>query len=417
MSNAISYPAEGITQLVVEELARDAVVRGAADAPAIQVAYEPFVRDTAPAFVAEGETVRFGSAAAQRIHLPDGVSLRAERAQGDLRVQDVPGNVEVDVVRGDLRLDALTGVVSVGDADGDVRATGVADLRFTGACHGDLRFEGGGALSVGSLSGDLRLSDATEVRLGRIQGDLWAEKVAGKLELDRADGNGRLNDIAGHVRLGVLAGDLRASGLTGGLAAARVNGDVQLLGPFVAAEGYAVSADGDVQVQLPADADVSLAVRAGGRIRSDVPLTPAADGSSNFTGAVGRGTSRLDLAARGDVRVAQAGAQAAGAGWERRGRPGGDPFAELNGLGDRIRQQVTASLAAAGINMETGEVNIGRGGRMPRPPRPPIPPERPRPPSSPPRTSTAEQMAILQMVQEGRITPEEADTLLKALGA
>ncbi len=364
MSNSISFPGEGITQLIVEELARDAVVRGVTDATAIQVSYEPFARDTAPAFVQEGAAVRFAGAAAHRIHLPDGVGLVAARTGGDLRVQGVTGDVDLGAVSGDLRLDSLAGRVTVGEANGDVRAEGVADLRLTGACHGDLRFEAGGALTLGSLSGDLRLGAATEVRLGRVHGDVWAEKVTGGLQLDRADGNARLDDIGAAVTLGALAGDLRAGKLAGGLSAARVNGDVQLYGSFDSPDGYAVSADGDIQVHLPADADLRLIVRASGRIRSDVPLTPAADGSPNFSGAVGRGAGRMDLTARGDVRVAQAGGPAAGTGWERRGRAGGDPFAELSGLGDRIRQQVTASLAAAGINMEPGEINVGRGARL-----------------------------------------------------
>ena len=313
---------------------------------------------------------------------------------------------------GDLRLESLSGSINVGEADGDVRADGVAGLRLTGACHGDLRFETGGTLTVESLSGDLRVSGATEVSLGRVHGDLWAEKVIGGLRLDRADGAARLDDIRGVITLRLLAGDLRASKLVGGLVATRVNGDVQLNGPFGSIEGYTVSADGDIQIHLPAEADLRLVVRAGGRIRSDVPLSPAADGLSNFSGAVGRGAGRMTLTARGDVRVAQDGAEAAATSWERRGRAGSDSFAELSGLGDRIRQQVTASLAAAGINMETGEINVGRGAR---PPRTPPPSERAKP--SPPAASAAEQMAILKMVEDGKITPEEADTLLKALGA
>ena len=153
------------------------------DATAIQVSYEPFARDTAPAFVQEGAAVRFARSAAYRIHLPDGVGLVAARTGGDLRVQGVTGDIDLGTVRGDLRLDSLAGRVTVGEANGDVRAEGVADLRLTGVCHGDLRFEAGGALTLGSLSGDLRLSAATEVRLGRIHGDMWAEKVADGLEL------------------------------------------------------------------------------------------------------------------------------------------------------------------------------------------------------------------------------------------
>jgi len=63
-----------------------------------------------------------------------------------------------------------------------------------------------------------------------------------------------------------------------------------------------------------------------------------------------------------------------------------------------------------------GPVTWGGRGRPrspkgPRPPRPPGP-ERPRPPSA----TTEEQLAVLRMVEEGKITPGEADMLLKALG-
>ena len=159
--------------------------------------------------------MRFIGAAAHRVQLPDGVGLVSARAEGDLRIQGVSGDVDLGAALGDLRLDSLSGRVTVGEANGDVRAEGVADLRLTGACHGDMRFEAGGALTVGSLSGDLRLSAATEVRLGRIHGDIWAEKVADGLRLDRADGNARLDDIGAAVTLGALAGDLRARSWAG----------------------------------------------------------------------------------------------------------------------------------------------------------------------------------------------------------
>ena len=54
MSSTITYPAEGITELIIEEMARDGTVRGVPGATEIQVAYEPFERDTAPAFAPTG---------------------------------------------------------------------------------------------------------------------------------------------------------------------------------------------------------------------------------------------------------------------------------------------------------------------------------------------------------------------------
>ena len=411
MSNVVSYPSDGITQLIVEEIARDGVIRGGA--PEIQVLYEPFARDGAPTFVPEGTAVRFHGAAAYRIGLPDGVGLVLGVAHGDLRVQNVADDLQIEAVCGDLRLDALPGEVVVGRAEGDVRAEKVRCLRLTGACQGDLRFDSGGELAAATLAGDLRLTGANEITLGQVHGDISAERVAGDFRIERAGGDVRLSGVEGATAIGRLAGDLRAAGLVGGLVA-QVSGDASLSGPFAAATGYMLSADGDVSCDLPADADVRLTVNARGRVRSDVPLTPAGDGTPNFTAATGSGNVGLTLNAAGDVRISQAGATGGGKNYERRGR-GGDPLTDLSNLGDRIRQQVMTSLASAGINIETGEVAWSRGGRGPKSPRPPMPPERPKPPAAP--AITAEQMTILRLVEEGKITPEEADVLLKALGA
>ena len=416
MSNTITYPSEGVSILIIDEMARDGVARGVPGAAEIQVAYEPFERDIAPAFVTEGTTVRLTGAAATRVNLPPEMGLAIGQAHGDLRIANLAGEVTLDAVSGDLRLEALAGAVTVGQADGDLRAEGAADLRITGRCHGDLRFEGGGALAVAALSGDLRLTAGMEARLGRIHGNLNIEKLSGSLQVERGDGDARLSEIGGPAAVGALSGDLRASALTGGLSA-QVDGDVTLSGPFAAPAVVTIQAGGDIHVSLPADADLRLAAQAHGRIRSDVPLTPAADGSPTFSAAVGQGAGRVNLTAEGDIRITQAGSAAAGASWERRGHAGGDPFAELGNLGERIRQQVTASLASAGINIDTGEMNLGRGDRKRGPAGfpPPPPPARARG-AAPPPPAADEQIAILKMVEEGRITPEEADTLLKALG-
>ena len=87
-----------------------------------------------------------------------------------------------------------------------------------------------------------------------------------------------------------------------------------------------------------------------------------------------------------------------------------DEMVDLRNLGERIRQQVQASLAAAGIAPPNGEASARR--ERSRPPAP----ERAKPATA--RTaSTEEQMAILKMVETGAISPQEADVLLRALEA
>ncbi len=256
------------------------------------------------------------------------------------------------------------------------------------------------------------------MRLNSVHGDLWLEALSGSVDIGQAYSDARLAEIGGAAHIGRLHGDLRATDIAGGLDVPELNGDVILEGPFGPGASYSVSANGDIQLALPADADVRLTVRAAGRIRSDVPLTPMADGTPTFSATTGEGTSQIHLSGRGDMRITQDGAS--GKGWHGHGAAEGDPFAELHNLGDRIRQQVSASLAAAGINLESGEFNWSRGTRGFRGPRPvpPTPPAPPAPPSrakapEPPRASAEEQLAILQMVQEGKISAEEADQLLR----
>jgi hypothetical protein len=297
--------------------------------------------------------------------------------------------------------------------DGDLRADAVADLRLLGHCAGDLRFEASGDLEAETVAGDVRISNASAVRLNRIHGDLWAERLAGALQVDRLSGDARLSEIGGPVNLRAAHGDLRAIGLAGGLAAPQIQGDAILQGPFSTSEGYTLQADGDISLSLSADADARLAVRAGGRIRSDVQLTPSADGAPTFTAAIGHGSGRISLTSAGDIRIAQVGTSAARSATDVRGPATPE---DLRTLGDRIRQQVTASLAAAGITVEGGGgwshgFHGHRHGR-------PIPPTPPRPPAPPPAPKSApeEELRILKMVEDGTITAVQAEMLLKALG-
>lgn len=424
MSDHISYPAEGISHLVIGTVARDGAVRGVPGVTAIQITYVPGDGQAEPQFIPEGRTTRFTGIVVQ-LQAPDTLALTIKEALGDLRVQGLTGDVSLEAVHGDLRLESLAGKTFLARADADVRAEGVGELHVLGACNGDLRFNGG-RLAADSVDGDVRLNGAGDTRLGRVQGDLWAEKVNGTLQIGSVLGDARLSGVAGMATVAALFGDLRADELTGGLSAVQVRGDVVLHGPFTAAEGYTASADGDIHVHLPADVDARLSVHAMGRIRSDVPLTPAVDGTPTFSATMGQGAGHITLSGRGDLRLTQAGREDASRQPGARDRAQTDSTSELSSLGERIRQQVTSSLAAAGINIDTGEINWGRGGprsgrgarttRPPMPSAPPPSPERPKSATPPSGPSADEQLAILKMVEEGKITPQEAETLLQALG-
>jgi DUF4097 and DUF4098 domain-containing protein YvlB len=414
MSEYTTFPAEGIYHLIIEEMTRDAQVWGAVDATELQITYQPSGSERAQTFMADGDVAVLSNASVQRITVPASMNVTVKRASGDLHVRGLGGAVNIEAVRGDVRLGSLWGTTRLARIDGDLRAEEVADLRLLGACAGDLRFESGGNLEAETIAGDVRIAGATEVRLGRVHGDLWIERVEGAFQAERVSGDARLNEIGGPATLRTLHGDLRVIAATGGLSAPQVQGDAIVQGPFSPQANYALTTNGDVSLALPADTDARLTVRAHGRIRSDVHLTPTADGTPTFTATIGQGTGRVNVVSGGDMRITQAGAASP--------RVAADIFdsatpEDLRNLGESIRRQVTTSLAAAGIMVEGGH-----GPRPARPARPASParPAAPQPPASmrppaPPQSTVEEQLRILKMVESGVITAEQAELLLKAL--
>ena len=418
MSDKLTLPPAGITELILEALAADAVLAVSPEAELIEVTVRP---DSAQPvrLVAEGDKARLAGGITTRVTLPPGIALTAEETHGDLRVKGFDADLHVRTVSGDLRLGRTTGRVTIESAHADVRAEGVASLHVS-ECEGDMRFSSGGDLDVERVGGDLRVADAASVRAGRVNGDLWAEKLTGGLHVERTNGDMRLADVAGQVMLGQVAGDLRATGLAGGLSAGHVHGDAILEGPFPGTEGYTVRTDGDAHIRLAREDDVRLIVRAAGRIRAALPLAPTADGTPTYSATIREGKVRMVVTSGGDLRIELTGGEEPRGGWDRQRSPGSDFFGDLSNLGDRIRAQVTASLAAAGINSDTGDINVGRG-RTARGSfkgfQTPTPPERPKAPGPAGSATSDEKFAILKMLEDGQITPEEADALLRALGA
>ena len=309
MSEHATIPVQGATHVIIDELARDAQVWGAADATDIQVTYQSAGSERAALFSVEGDAIRLPQVLVQRITLPAALAVTVKRAAGDLHIRGLTGEVNAEAVHGDLRLGGLGGTARIARVDGDLRADDVADLRLLGNCAGDLRFETSGNLEAETIAGDVRISDAGAIRLNRVHGDLWAERLGGALQVERVSGDVRLNEIGGPVSLRSLHGDLRAVGLAGGLSAPQVQGDAILQGAVAPGANYALNAEGDISVLLPAEADARLTVRAHGRIRSDVQLTPAADGAATFSAVVGQGSGRISLTSAGDVRITQAGVE------------------------------------------------------------------------------------------------------------
>ncbi len=312
------------------------------------------------------------------LNIPRRLSLDLEAVSGDADVRELPSGVAIREVEGDLAL-RMVGASAVGTVMGDMEARESGPLTVDDL-HSDLSVRGGkGALSVKSVDGDVSL-----------------------------------HEIQGNVKLDSVTGDLYVRGVSGNMEV-RVEEDAVLY--LQPAEGRAVSvyAEGDILLHMSARANAALTLSAGDAddIRVDMPGVPKRDGANPRSVVLGNGGAVINLHAEGDVMVTSRESEWAsaaefdfGGSW-----PLPDDFSErINRRVQEATRRATqrAEAAARRVDEKMGRqhgrrfaFNWSAGRPSSTPPVEPV--------------SDAERMAILKMLQDKKITAEDAEKLLSAL--
>lgn len=295
---------------------------------------------------------------------------------------------------------------------------------------GNLRVEDvEGTLTLGGVHGNISLRSVGPVALDEGLGNLIARDVLGDLRGGEVKGNARIRGLHGKATLKRVAGNLVADDLQDGLNVEQVRGNV-LLGPtFASGATYSLNADGNLRLRLLPDASLRLAVRAAGRVRSLVPdvTLETIDGETRATLGTGEAALEADVAGNVILRAMEPG-QAFEMG------------VDLEGLGARVEWQVNEAMAELATRLESslGFVDTepirrqveqateqARRQAEQAAERARMRAERaerrwrrasgagPRPKPQP--ASDEERLRVLRMVEEGRLTPEQASDLLAAL--
>ncbi len=305
---------------------------------------------------------------------PHGTRLTADSVLGNLRVESVHGPIDLERIRGNV------------------------DLRRVGA-----------------------------VVLTEALGNLSARQVAGSLEATDVKGNARVAKVEQRLQLAQVAGNLKAEGLEAGLEAEKVRGNVALGPPFSPDTTYRLNSGGNLTVSVPADASLRLAVRARGRVHSGILDLELERDSGEVKGTLGGGEALLEADVRGNLSLRRAGAVEAFEGG-----------IGLDEIGAQIEWQVNEALAEMATRLETslGRVDAesvkrqvertteqarrkaehaAEQARM-RAERAERRWERASGRKAAEKTATHEEtMRVLRMVEEGKLTPEQASEILAAL--
>jgi DUF4097 and DUF4098 domain-containing protein YvlB len=367
-----------------------------------------------------------------KIGCPRATNLTLEAAHGDARVRRVVGPITAGVLHGDSLFQDV-GPMTLEAASGDIRIRTV-----------------NGKLQLSQASGDVQIRSANgDVQLGQTSGDVSVHDVKGSLACENVSGDVSVRGVEGLVSCSSVSGDLSADFLEGGLEAV-VSGDAALRTDFTPGCSYRVTASGDVAVKFPTGANARFQVTAMGDIRHKVDWSEISEPSgATLTGRMGDGEANVEITAGGDVTLrSKDDAKEFIFSFEA---PEEDLDLELESMSEEIERSIEAHMARLNAQLEAELSRIDHtaiqrkvkqatekarrqaeraaeqarlraeraqrrwqrmGAQRPSPAAPP--PARPqRPPSEP--VSEDERLLILQMIQEGKITTEEAARLLEAL--
>ena len=317
---------------------------------------------------------------------------------------------------------------SISEASGNATCRGI---------HGDLNFD--------SVKGNLTVKDAGPIHVGEVFGNMRGAHINGAAKIRSIMGELGLRHINGDVEVDSIYGNTSLRHINGQVTLKNCSGEVILRGPLPEGKHH-ISTHGDIVVSWPNSHPIELMITTSGDVHSKFPkelLVLENPEARVYTGAVGEGGPALVLKADGDVLLKSGD-------YNRDFTVDGENFSvdldldlsELEGLGEKISnfvhnitEQLDSSLGprfAEEIGRKIERVFENATTKMEKAQRrsmrysyayqtPPAPPTPPRPPAPAPAPTphqpdqSSEQLKILEMLERGDISVEDATTLLKAL--
>jgi hypothetical protein len=334
----------------------------------------------------------------------------------------------VGEVKGSVQIKEIDGSVQIGAISGSCTVRHVGSLIIEGAVYGSLYArEVGGEAQVGDVYGSLTAREVGSLAAGRVEGEISVRSCSGNVAVEATASDALLRDIGGQVTIEQVSGDLIVRNVLMGLQIEHVHGDAVLRTVFDPGatwsinriEGEAVArlaGSGDVTFVLPASAKVHGLAGQSIRHEAERTLVALGNGAASVYLAAERG-----LVIKGGESMDDEFTMAFDEDFDQRWESITTRIEEqlehkLADLPERIRHRVEHKLNAARRHVESAQrraeeavrraerqlegfdINISAGGMARTEP-----------------VSEQERLAVLQMLEEGKITVEQAEQLLAAL--
>ncbi len=348
----------------------------------------------------------------------------------DLQITGTPDNsvvIDIDDDSPNSRIDRQEDVILI-KAHNDCNITcPIGAALAIEHVSGDLRvMQVKGALAITAINGDAVLHDIGPAAIKNIQGDLSLRDASGDVQIEIVRGDAKLKRITGNVAINKVAGDLDATDLNGSLAVSNVGGDAVLQTSLAAGQSYAVKTGGDLILRVSGGGG-QFALNCKGDLRVRLPMTNWVGNDRAASGTYGDGSAQVTLMANGDLLVLP-------------GAAGASSF-DPDVLSDQVEAMIESAMSQFESQMSQVQRDLEQrfgkfdkqaekaaeraarsaerakrraeraagswGFTVGRPPAPPAAPAEP--------VTDQERLMILKMVEEGKITADQAAQLLSAL--
>jgi hypothetical protein len=186
--------------------------------------------------------------------------------------------------------------------DCNLRVPRAASVQVT-AVHGDGMIKAvDGEITIDTIHGDLELRNVGATRISNVNGDLEAKNVEGNLSMNSVKGDVSIRGVQGDFTITKrVSGNLNLSDV-GGNATASASGNIFLRLDPAPGHTYEFNSDGNVFCRLPTDASAEISVPKASQVMVDLPgIHASAPVQAPYALTLAEGDAKILLSAKGNV--------------------------------------------------------------------------------------------------------------------
>jgi DUF4097 and DUF4098 domain-containing protein YvlB len=210
--------------------------------------------------------------------------------------------VKVDANPSELTLQEQEDVVRLGcQGNCSVRLPAGATLQVQ-KVNGEARFRGlKDQLTIEQVQGSLSLRNVSDTHVERVDGELLAKHIGGDLFVVKAAGNAQVRDVQGACTMEQVDGNLELRDVEGDVKVA-VAGNAQVRLSVLSGDDYQIQADGNIHCRIPEDASVIINFTSDGEtIQVKLLNQSRMIKDKNYSVTLGNGDATMNITADGAI--------------------------------------------------------------------------------------------------------------------